>query len=191
MANLEAATKSLKINAFLNTFDEELKHFLLKAGFDKPLFVFHVFEKGPTDPDLRMELEGFAKAAVAKNATEAGAWAEQVEQLYVLACEVAPGALKRITKVDSFELSADLLQLEHEGRQATEEKDLRVLHARSLAQLPSEWRGKRNRRISEPASETARQDAETKERLKCAKEPGRPSHRSAAALRSLRRHTRC
>ena len=56
-----------------------------------------VFEMGPAALDFKQEVEDFANAVGATNETEAGAWAEQVVQLHVLACEVVPGALKRIS----------------------------------------------------------------------------------------------
>ena len=44
--------------------------------------------------------------------------------------------------MDSFTLSADLLQTEHNGRQAAEQAELQVPHARSLSQPapPLLWR---------------------------------------------------
>ena len=52
--------------------------------------------------------------------------------LYELSFEAAPGAIKRIVAVDSYTWSVDWLQWEFEGRQAAEDKELRVLHPGAL-----------------------------------------------------------
>ena len=46
-----------------------------------------------------------------------------------------------------------------------EEGDPRKVHAASLAHLPTEWRGKRNRRWAAASIQNESADAECKERL--------------------------
>ena len=169
MANLESAAKHSADGSAGDPVGARLEGLRLEVRHGQPLLVRNLFEHAPSDPDLRAEVESLAKAAGARDA-DTDLWADQLNELHELACTAADSSIARIAAVDSFALSADLLQLEHEGRRASERQKLRLLHAKSLAQPPSEGRGKRYRRAREPATETARQDAEAKERLKWAME---------------------
>ena len=72
--------------------------------------------------------------------------------------------------MDGLLLSADAAERDDEQRDAKEEADLRKLHAASLAQLPTEWRGKRYRRQAKLANESERAEAEDAERQKWARQ---------------------
>ena len=103
MAYMERAAKDLQMNIFLGWFELGLIEFLEKNGLDKPSLVRNIFEHAPGDPDLRPELESLAVAAGAKE-LEVATWADQLNELYELACAVADKAIARIAAVDSFEL---------------------------------------------------------------------------------------
>ena len=117
MAYLERASQDFRVKVLIGKFEQGLLVFIDRNGLDKPDLARNLFD--PTAQDL----DSLARAAAAKE-EEVDTWAEQLEELLQLSCEVADKAIARVTAVDSFAPSADSLQPEHEGRQAAVKVEL-------------------------------------------------------------------
>ena len=99
-----------------------------------------------------------------------GTWAGQLMFLYRLACGEAEGMARRLANVSEFQIAIDSAELAKEQAAAHQAGEQKRLELQALARLPTEWRGKRYRRLERAENETERL---TSRRRTCSKKGGR------------------
>ena len=95
-----------------------------------------------------------------------GTWAGQLMFLYRLACGEAEGMARRLANVSEFQIAIDSAELAKEQVAAHQAGEQKRLELQALARLPTEWRGKRYRRLERAENETERTDLAQEELLK-------------------------
>ena len=168
MAHMERAAKDSRMNHLLGRFDSGLKESVLQNGPDKPTLVRNIFDHVSGDPDYVLSWRVWQPQPVPRN--------KKLRRGLTSSASCTSSRARSPTKrshglrrwtASSFPRTCSRWSAK-DGRPPT--KETARAPSRSLGQLPSEWRGKKHRRAREPVTETARQDAEAKERLKWAKE---------------------
>ena len=143
MSHLAAAGRSFTFESLLATCPLHFREALRNAGLTKPLDCACFFEHEPGPPEAHAELRTLACELGAGTATEE--WAKYGQDLHALSCKEAPRLARALARVDGLQLTADLVEHSQATHRDTERKDLRLLAAHSLSELPREWRGRRYR----------------------------------------------
>ena len=168
MANAELATRNFRFDMAMAALPEKLKEFLKLQGMDKVLVFTGYFEASQGSVELLEEATDLATHAGA--GAETVEWASALLKLHDVAVAVETVVASKLAALDSFALSADLLERRNQGKLDQEDVDLRRLAAANLAALPTEWRGKAYRRAQLATTENARATAEEAERKKWGRE---------------------
>ena len=170
MAHAAMAGRCQRFDNFLEvSIDRKFKQALKDANFDTTLKWGSTFESAARTPAATLELKEMVQALGASDA-EAGDWLQQAEQLYELACDLAPAAHRRVGSLRGLALSADLETHRLAGHLLREKADLRTLEVAALTNLPTAWRGKVYRRTETGDTAHKREEDEQHERARWAKE---------------------
>ena len=167
MTNSATASRSLRFEAALKTCPTDFFETLKAVGFTAPLVWASFTAHAPGSDEALNAFYGMARELGAGDRLDA--WAVAAADLHELACKEEDQLATALGAVDSLRLSADLAEHERNRWHSGETKAARVVAATALAQLPSEWRGKRYRRLAHK-SENARAEAEEKDRLRWSRE---------------------
>ena len=168
--NYRAATRSARFEETWSRADADLIEFLTKVGLVKAQTWAHLVPKSVNDFGAGADWLFDLLRGLGANEEQAERWHDCVRSLWKDASDDGASLAKRAGSLSGLHLSADALERTQEQGQKQEEADLRKLHAASLAQLPSEWRGKRYRRQQRLQNEAERADEEAAERTRWGRE---------------------
>ena len=170
MAHAAMAGRCPRFDHFLAvSIDGKFRQALRVADFDTTLKWASTFEAAARTPASTLELQQMVQALGASD-SEAGDWLLQAEQLYELACDLAPAAHKRVGSLHGLAFSADLETHRLAGHRAQKKADLRKLEVTALTSLPTARRGKVYRRTETAETTHKREEDEQHERARWAKE---------------------
>ena len=155
--------------SYFKKLDEKFRRVLDNENFTEVLQLAITFEATARTPEATQELLLMLRALNASD-EEVDRWLEQAEELYALACDLAPSVHKRVGSIHGLELSAVLETHRRAGHFLKEKEDLRKLEAASLQDLPTAWREKVYRCIEGADTAHKREEDEQKERARWANE---------------------
>ena len=157
------------VHFFENILDVKFRKVLKDGKFDTTLKWASTLEATVRMPAAALKLQEMVRAFAATDKA-AGGWLWQAEELYALACDLAPSAHRRVGLIHGLALSDDLETHRRTGQVPKEKEDLRKLEAAAFLNLPIAWRGKVYRRTETADSAHKREEDEKKERARWARE---------------------
>ena len=165
MSNFATASRSIEFELLLARCDGNLVEKFKGLGVDKPA-IFSQLVRHPAGSDEAREGFSSLLQGLQIDPDLVSDWSTQCMRLHAVALDATPAVHARVASLTGFQQSADIDEHRRSGHRAREQQDLNRLALHSLAHLPTEWRGKRYRRTQGQATEHARAEGETKERLR-------------------------
>ena len=99
-----------------------------------------------------------------------GTWARKLMFLYKLARGEAEGVARRLASVSDFQIAIDRTEFAKEQVEERRSQEQRRLELAAVARLPTEWKGKRYRRLERAENDSERSDLTQQELLKEARQ---------------------
>ena len=168
--NYKAATRSPAFEGEWASLEVNLKEFLRAKGLEQVQTWAHLVPKSTEQAGLAADFLYDLLRGLGASGPEAERWHDPARALWKHASLDKCGLAKRAGELSGLHLSADALDRQLASSSRQEAEDLRKLHAASLAQLPTEWRGKRYRRQQKLSNEAERAEEEAAERTRWGRE---------------------